>query len=54
MRNASDERYRENQNTHFVLSNFFLKLSRLCDVGKCGTVRQATDDNIVGPYRGVI
>jgi len=26
MRNISDENYRENQNTHFMISNFLLKV----------------------------
>jgi len=29
MRNVSDENYGRNQNTHFVLSNFFSKKYRL-------------------------
>jgi hypothetical protein len=55
VRNVWDEIYRENENTHFMLSKFLLKSSRLYDnVEKCGTVRQATDDNIIRPWRGVI
>ena len=48
MRNVSDRR-RENKNTHFVLNNFFpLKSCCLWDnVGKCGRVRQSTDENII-------
>ena len=46
-RNASG--CRENQNTHFMFSNFFsLKSCRLWDnVEKYGRARQATDDNII-------
>jgi hypothetical protein len=49
MRNVSDRSCRENQNTHIVFSNFFSRKScRLLDNGeKCGTARQATDDNII-------
>ena len=55
VRNVWDEIYRENQNTHFVLSNFLLKSSRLYDnVEKYGTVRQTTDGNTIRPWRGVI
>jgi hypothetical protein len=47
IRNVSDESCRENQNTHFVLNNFFRKSCRLWDnVGKCGTARQATGKTI--------
>jgi len=48
MRNVSDKNYRENQNTHFVLNNFFF-LGNLAVYEitwtKIGTVGQATDDN---------
>ena len=49
MRNFVDKSCRENQNTHFMLSNFFFrKLCHLWDnVEKCGRTRQATDDNII-------
>jgi len=49
MSNVSDKPCRENQNTHFVYSNFFFfrKLCRLWDnVEKCCTARQAIDDNM--------
>jgi hypothetical protein len=44
---------RENQYTHFVFSNFcFRKSCSLWDnVEKCGTARQATDDNIIRRMR---
>jgi len=47
MRNISDERT-ENQNTHFMFSNFFFrKFCRLWDnVEKYCTVGHATDDNM--------
>jgi len=47
MRNVSDKTLRENQNTHFMFSNFFFRRScRLWDNGeKYGTAGQATDDN---------
>jgi hypothetical protein len=46
--NVSDKRYRENQNTHFMLSNFFRNSCRLWDtVQKYGTATEATYDNIV-------
>jgi hypothetical protein len=49
MRNVSNKGYTENQNTHFVSSNFFLKSCRLSDnVETCSTVGQATDDNMAG------
>jgi hypothetical protein len=48
MRNVSDKICRENQNTHFMFNNFFRKSCRLWDnVEKYGTVRQATDNNII-------
>jgi hypothetical protein len=44
MRNVSDKRCRENQNTHFT----FRKSRRLWDnVEKCGRARQVTDGNII-------
>jgi hypothetical protein len=47
MRNVAIKRFRENQNTHFVLSNVFRKSCRLLDnVEKCGGAREATDDNM--------
>jgi hypothetical protein len=52
MRNISDESCRENQNTHFVFSNFFPKSCCLWDnVEKYGTARQATDGNIIRRMR---
>ena len=41
MRNVSDKSCRENQNTHFVCSNFFKR----GNVGKYCRAGQATDDN---------
>jgi len=47
MRNVSDKGWRENQNTHFMLSTFFenrvgyeIKWQNTCRAG------QATDDNV--------
>ena len=55
MRNVSDKRCRENQNTHFVVNNFFfpfLKLFRLWDsVEKYCRTTQVTDDSIIGRRR---
>jgi hypothetical protein len=48
VRNFSDTRCRENQNTHFMFSNFFQKLHHVWDnVEKYGTAREVTDDNII-------
>jgi hypothetical protein len=48
MRNVSDNSCRENQNTHFVFSDFFRKSCRLWDnVGKYGRAGQGTDGNMV-------
>ena len=49
MRNVSGKSCWENQNTHFMLCNFFFrKLCRLCDnVEKYGRTGQATDGNII-------
>ena len=45
MRNVSNKSCRENQNTHFMFSNFFRKLYRLRDnVETCGGTRGATND----------
>jgi len=45
--------YRENQNTHFMLNNFFLP--KILPFVKCekkyGTARQATVDNIIRGMR---
>ena len=47
MRNVSDETCRENENTHFMFSNFFWKLCLLYNyVGEYDRARQAIDDNI--------
>jgi len=48
MRNVSDKSCTENQNTHFVFSNFFSqKPYRLGDfVGKCDRAGHATDGNM--------
>ena len=48
MRHVSDWSCRENQNTRFVLNNFFFLIVPLWgNVEKCGRARQATDDNII-------
>jgi len=39
-----DKNCRENQGTHFIFSNFFLKMCHSRDVEKYGTARQVTDD----------
>ena len=51
VRNISDKR-RENQNTHFMFSNFFSRKScRLWDnVGKYCRARQATDDKMANAH----
>jgi len=51
MRNFSNKFCRENQITHFMLNNFFLKLCYLRDnVEKCSTGGQAKDDNMAHAY----
>jgi hypothetical protein len=47
MRNVSDKIFIENQNTHSMFSKFFFRKSRRLwdNVGKCGTVRQAIDED---------
>jgi len=54
MRNVSDKSCRENQNTHFVFSNYFFSENRaVYEVmwKNMATVGQATDDNIVWRMR---
>jgi hypothetical protein len=54
MRNVSDKGCRENQNTHFMFSNFFPKIVPF--MKKCGKIRRdrrATDDNITRRMRFV-
>jgi hypothetical protein len=51
IRNVSDKRCRENQNTHFMLNNLSRKSCRLWDVEKYDTVRQATNDSIIHRMR---
>jgi hypothetical protein len=54
MKNVSAKSCRENQNTHFVFSNFFFfqKSCRLWDnVEKYCTARQVTDDKIIRRMR---
>jgi hypothetical protein len=49
-RNVSDKRCTENQNTHFVISNFFFFQKTCClldNVEKYCRAGQATDDNMV-------
>ena len=49
MRNVSDESFRENQTTHFMLTIFFRDTCRECDdVGKYGRVGEAADNHIIG------
>ena len=50
MRNVSDKICTENQNTHFVFSNFFFFRKSCClwdNVEKCCRAGQATDGNMV-------
>jgi len=53
MINVSDKMFRENQNTHFILSNiFFPKTCHLLDnVEKYGRAGQATDGSLIGRMR---
>jgi hypothetical protein len=52
VRNVSDKSCRQNQNTHFMFSEFSQKSCRLWDnVEKHGTARQATDVNIIQRMR---
>jgi hypothetical protein len=47
MRNFAHKSCRENQNTHFVFSNFFPKIVPFMrKVEKHGRARQATNDNM--------
>jgi hypothetical protein len=48
MRNVSDKTRRENQNTHFVFSNFFLANLAVCEImwKKYCRAGQATDDSM--------
>ena len=49
MRNVSDKSCRENQNTHFMFSNFFSQNCTVYEIlwKNMVTARQATDDNII-------
>ena len=49
MRNVSDKNCRENQNTHFMCSNFFFPRQSYGgdNEGKYDTVRQVTNDDIL-------
>jgi hypothetical protein len=52
MRSVSDKSCRENQNTHFMFSNFFRKPLPLWDnVERYGKARQATDENVIRRMR---
>ena len=54
MRNVSDKSCREDQNTHFMFSNFFFPENSAFyqnNVEKCCRVGQATDDNIIRRMR---
>ena len=48
MRNVSDKRFRETQNTHFVSCKFFPKRD---NVENFDTARQTTEDNIARRMR---
>jgi hypothetical protein len=55
IRNVSDKSCRENQNTHFVFSIFFLKIvlfMRYC--GKYGRAGQTTDECDVAHVLGML
>ena len=53
MRNVSNKNCRENQNTHFILSNFSRKSRYLWDnIEKYGAAREAADGNTAG--RGLV
>jgi hypothetical protein len=50
MRNISDKSSEENQNTYFMVSNFFLKIVPFmtqCGGEGGGRARQTTDDNMI-------
>ena len=49
MRNVTDKRCGENQNTHFVFSNFFSKNCAFYEIlwKNVVTARKSTDDNVV-------
>ena len=48
--NVSNQGYRENQNTHFMLSNFsFVKNRAACEIMK--NVVKVTDKNMAGVLR---
>ena len=49
MKNVFRQIYKYNQNTHFMLINFFSPNSYrlLDDLGKYGAARQTTDDSVV-------
>jgi hypothetical protein len=49
MRNVSDERCRENQNTHFVFNNiFFFENRAICEImGKYDRDREGTEENVI-------
>jgi len=53
MRNVTDKRCRENQNTRFVFSNFFSKNCAVYEIlwKNMVTARQFTDDNVVWHMR---
>jgi hypothetical protein len=53
MRNVSDRGYTENQNTHFMLNNFFFSENWYLwdNVEKYGRARHATDDNTIRRMR---
>ena len=44
MKTVSNKTCTENQNTHFMPTDFFRKSCRLRDVEKCGEARGATND----------
>jgi len=53
MRNVAGRSWREDQNTHFMFSSFFLKKLSLWDYEEeYGRARQARDDNAYAFYAG--
>jgi hypothetical protein len=52
MRNISDKRCRENQNTHCMFNNFVPKIVQFMkECGKYGRIRHTTYDNIIRRMR---
>jgi len=55
IKSVSDESFRENQKTHFILHIFSRKSYHLwANVGKCGWAEHAPGDNIAEPRNGAV